>query len=81
MIESLTDTINRILVDHLGLDQAPNPLDNLHDDLGADSLDTVELMMAFEEEYDLEISDEDIDRIATVQDIVDYLVSQGVPRD
>ena len=43
------------------------------DDLGADSLDTVELVMALEEEFDLEIPDEDAEKIATVQDAVDYI--------
>jgi acyl carrier protein len=43
------------------------------DDLGADSLDTVELVMAFEEEFDLEISDEDAQKMRTVQDVIDYL--------
>jgi len=43
------------------------------DDLGADSLDTVELVMALEEEFDLEIADEEAEKIATVQDAVDYI--------
>lgn len=43
------------------------------DDLGADSLDVVELVMAFEEEFDIEIPDEDAEQIATVQDAVDYI--------
>jgi acyl carrier protein len=43
------------------------------DDLGADSLDTVELVMALEEEFDIEISDEDAEKIQTVQDAVDYI--------
>jgi acyl carrier protein len=43
------------------------------DDLGADSLDTVELVMALEEEFDIEISDEDAEKIQTVQDAIDYI--------
>ena len=46
------------------------------DDLGADSLDTVELIMAFEEEFDIEIPDEDAQKIKTVKDIMDYIESK-----
>ena len=46
------------------------------DDLGADSLDIVELVMAMEEEFDIEIPDEDAEKIATVQDAIDYVSSQ-----
>ena len=49
---------------------------NLQDDLGADSLDVVELVMAFEEEFDLEISDEDAERCKTVKDVLDYIASK-----
>lgn len=77
MDNSITDRVNQLLVEHLGLSEDPRPTDHLVDDLSADSLDTVELMMACEEEFSLEISDEDIDKIATVQDIVDYLAGQG----
>jgi acyl carrier protein len=47
------------------------------DDLGADSLDTVELVMALEEEFDIEISDEDAEKIQTVQDAVDYITENA----
>ena len=47
------------------------------DDLGADSLDTVELVMALEEEFDLEIADEDAEKISTVQEAVDYIVENS----
>lgn len=47
------------------------------DDLGADSLDIVELVMQIEREFDIEIPDEDAEKIATVQDAIDYIVSQG----
>lgn len=46
------------------------------DDLGADSLDTVELVMAFEEEFDTEIPDEDAENIKTVKDVIDYIESK-----
>ena len=48
------------------------------DDLGADSLDLFELVMAFEEEYGVEIPSDDLDQIATVQDVMDYLKNKGV---
>ncbi len=47
------------------------------DDLGADSLDTVELVMALEEEFDIEISDEDAEKIATVQDAISYITDNS----
>ena len=47
------------------------------DDLGADSLDTVELVMALEEKFDLEIADEDAEKISTVQEAVDYIVEHS----
>ncbi len=49
------------------------PTANFQDDLGADSLDTVELVMALEEEFEVEIPDEDAENIKTVQDVVDYI--------
>jgi acyl carrier protein len=63
-----------IIVDRLGVD--PNeitPEASFIDDLGADSLDTVELVMAFEEEFDIEIPDEDAEKLTTVGKAMDYL--------
>lgn len=63
-----------LIVDQLGVD-AENVTPEAHfiDDLGADSLDTVELVMAFEEEFDIEIPDEDAEKLETVGNAIDYL--------
>ena len=64
----------RILADQLGLDESDiTPDKNIYQDLGADSLDTVEIIMAFEEEYDIEIENEEGEKWKTVADIVAYL--------
>jgi len=66
--------IKEIIVEQLGVDESEiTPNASFIDDLGADSLDTVELVMAFEEEFDIEIPDEDAEKIRTVQDVIDYL--------
>ncbi len=63
-----------LIVDQLGVDADSVTADaHFIDDLGADSLDTVELVMAFEEEFDLEIPDEDAEKLETVNDATDYL--------
>ena len=70
----MLDKIKEIVVEQLGveMDQV-TPEANFVDDLGADSLDTVELIMAFEEEFDIEIPDTDAEKIKTVQDVIDYI--------
>ncbi len=66
--------VKQIIVEQLGVDEAEvTPSASFVDDLGADSLDTVELVMAFEEAFDLEIPDEDAEKIRTVQDAVTYI--------
>jgi acyl carrier protein len=66
--------ITKIIVDRLGVDEADVKLPaTFKEDLGADSLDVVELVMELEDEFDLEISDEDAEKIATVQNVVDYI--------
>lgn len=67
--------IKEIIADQLGLreDEIKNEA-NFLDDLGADSLDIVELIMAMEEEFEMEIPDEDAEKILTVQDTIDYVV-------
>ena len=66
--------MNKIIVDNLGVDEDKiTPNSNFIDDLGADSLDTVELIMAFEEEFNIEIPDEEAEKIQTVGDAIDYI--------
>lgn len=68
------ERIKEIIMEQLGVDEGQiTPDASFIDDLGADSLDTVELVMAFEEEFDVEIPDEDAEKIRTVQDAIDYL--------
>ena len=68
------DQIKDIIVEQLGVDKDQITSNaSFIDDLGADSLDTVELVMAFEEEFDIEIPDEDAEKIRTVKDVIDYL--------
>ena len=70
----MLDKIKSIVVDQLGVDESQVTEDaSFVDDLGADSLDTVELIMAFEEEFDIEIPDEDAQKIKTVKDVIDYI--------
>lgn len=70
----MLDKIKEVVVDQLGVeaDQVA-PAANFVDDLGADSLDIVELIMAFEEEFDVEIPDTEAEKIKTVQDVMDYI--------
>jgi acyl carrier protein len=69
-----TEKVKQIIGEQLGVDEAEvTPSASFVDDLGADSLDTVELVMAFEEAFDIEIPDEDAEKIRTVQDAVDYI--------
>jgi len=72
------DKIKKIIVDHLGVD-ASKVTDEASfiDDLGADSLDTVELVMAFEEEFGAEISDSEAEKILTVGDAIRFVESQS----
>ena len=73
-MSDVAQRVKKIVVEHLGV-EADKVTDNASfiDDLGADSLDTVELVMAFEEEFDLEIPDEDAEKIATVGDAISYI--------
>ena len=74
---SVEDKVKDIIVDQLGVDEKQVTLDaSFVDDLGADSLDTVELVMALEEEFDIEIPDEEAEKIATVQDATSYIASR-----
>ena len=70
----MLDKIREIVVEQLGVDaEQVTPEANFVEDLGADSLVTVELIMAFEEEFDVEIPDTDAEKIKTVQDVMDYI--------
>jgi len=71
---SVEERVKQIIVEQLGVDEGEvTPTASFVDDLGADSLDTVELVMAFEENFGIEIPDEDAEKIATVKDAVDYI--------
>jgi acyl carrier protein len=68
------DRVKKIVVEHLGVQEADvTPEASFIDDLGADSLDIVELVMAFEEEFSVEIPDDAAEKITTVKDAVDYI--------
>jgi acyl carrier protein len=73
-MSDIAERVKKIVVEHLGVDMA-KVTDNASfiDDLGADSLDTVELVMAFEEEFGVEIPDDAAEKIVTVKDAVDYI--------
>jgi acyl carrier protein len=71
---SVEERVKSIIVDQLGVDQEEvTPEASFVEDLGADSLDTVELIMAFEEEFGVEISDDEAEKIRKVRDAVDYI--------
>jgi acyl carrier protein len=71
---SVEERVKKIIVEQLGVNAEEVSSESAFvEDLGADSLDTVELVMAFEEEFDLEIPDEDAEKIATVGDAVKYI--------
>jgi len=70
--------ITKIVSDQLNVDENEiNPDSSFVDDLGADSLDTVELVMAFEEEFGIEIPDDDAEKIQTVQNAIDYIAAKA----
>jgi acyl carrier protein len=72
--QNVAEKIKQIVSEQLGVDEAEvTPTASFVDDLGADSLDTVELVMAFEEAFDIEIPDEDAEKIRTVQDAIAYV--------
>ena len=71
---SVEEKVKEIIVEQLGVDENQVTVSaSFIEDLGADSLDTVELVMALEEEFDVEISDEDAEKISKVQDAIDYI--------
>ncbi|MEX0759029.1 MAG: acyl carrier protein [Tistlia sp.] len=73
-MSDVAERVKKIVVEHLGVDEAKVTDDaKFIDDLGADSLDTVELVMAFEEEFGCEIPDDVAEKITTVKDAIDFI--------
>jgi acyl carrier protein len=71
---TLEERVKKIIVEQLGVEESEvTPDASFVDDLGADSLDTVELVMAFEEEFGIEIPDQDAEKIKTVGEVIEYL--------
>jgi acyl carrier protein len=71
---SVSDRVKSIIVEQLGVDaEEVTPTASFTDDLGADSLDIVELVMAFEEEFGIEIPDDEAETISTVHDAIEYI--------
>ena len=78
MTEDISKKVKKMVADHLGIDETKVTDEaNFMDDLGADSLDTVELVMAFEEEFGSEISDSEAEKILTVGDAVKFIESKS----
>ena len=72
-MSNIEERVKKIIVEQLGVKEEVKPEASFVDDLGADSLDTVELVMALEEEFDTEIPDEEAEKITTVQSAIDYI--------
>ncbi|PKM83564.1 MAG: acyl carrier protein [Firmicutes bacterium HGW-Firmicutes-13] len=70
---NIFEKVKGMIVEQLGVDEDEVTVDKAFKDLNADSLDIVELVMAMEEEFDLEISDEEVEKIKTVEDVVKYI--------
>ena len=76
-MENIEQRVKKIVAEQLGANEADiTNASSFVDDLGADSLDTVELVMALEEEFECEIPDEEAEKITTVQQAIDYVTSQ-----
>jgi acyl carrier protein len=76
-IMAVEQKVKQIIVEQLGVDESQvDPTASFVEDLGADSLDIVELVMAFEEAFEIEIPDEDAEKITTVKDAIDYIESR-----
>jgi acyl carrier protein len=74
LMAEVLERVTKIIVDRLGVEESQVTLEaSFKDDLGADSLDVVELVMELEDEFDMEISDDDAEKIATVGDAVSYI--------
>ena len=78
MTKDISSKVKKMVADHLGIDETKVVDEaNFIDDLGADSLDTVELVMAFEEEFGAEISDSEAEKILTVGDAIKFIESKA----
>ncbi len=76
-LATVIERVTKVVVDRLGVDESEVKLEaSFRDDLGADSLDVVELVMELEEEFDMQIDDEDAEKIATVGDAVNFISSK-----
>jgi acyl carrier protein len=77
-MSDVADRVKKIVLEHLGVDE-DKVVENASfiDDLGADSLDTVELVMAFEEEFGIEIPDDAAEKILTIKDAIDFIELQN----
>jgi|TARA_B100000586_G_C20106015_1_gene427310 acyl carrier protein len=74
--QEVFEQVKKVIVDQLGVSEDEVKMDASYtDDLGADSLDTVELVMALEEDFDTEIADEEAEKLTTVRKTVDYIIS------
>jgi|TARA_A100001015_G_scaffold321462_1_gene452335 acyl carrier protein len=77
-MSDIAGRVTKIVVEHLGVDESKVvESSSFIDDLGADSLDTVELVMAFEEEFECEIPDDAAEKIQTVKDAIDFIASNS----
>ncbi len=73
-MSTISERVKQLVVEHLGVEEAKvNENSSFVDDLGADSLDTVELVMKFEDEFNIEIPDTAAEKIATVKDVIAYI--------
>ena len=77
-MSDVADRVKKIVIEHLGVEESKvTENTSFIDDLGADSLDTVELVMAFEEEFGCEIPDEDAEKIQTIKDAISFIEKQS----
>ena len=77
-MSDVADRVKKIVIEHLGVEESKvTENTSFIDDLGADSLDTVELVMAFEEEFGCEIPDEEAEKIQTIKDAITFIESQA----
>ena len=77
-MSDIAERVKKIVIEHLGVEEAKvTDTASFNDDLGADSLDTVELVMAFEEEFGCEIPDDAAEKIQTVKDAIEYIKSKA----